>query len=133
MMKIVEVLQKQRNAQQLREIALQNSKRSEENKPQVRDLTNMSPTMKIDIASMRKSVAEKKINNYLSLEVADEEMMSTLTHYSMIRSKERVYEFINKVTQRVPDAFTVRTTAEFLSDFINEYNIAKDIKENNKR
>ena len=123
----------QRNAQQLREIALQNSKRSEENKPQVRDLTNMSPTMKIDIASMRKSVAEKKINNYLSLEVADEEMMSTLTHYSMIRSKERVYEFINKITQRVPDAFTVRTTAEFLSDFINEYNIAKDIKENNKR
>lgn len=123
----------QRNAQQLREIALQNSKRSEENKPQVRDLTNMTPTMKIDIASMRKSVAEKKINNYLSLEVADEEMMSTLTHYSMIRSKERVYEFINKVTQRVPDAFTVRTTAEFLSDFINEYNIAKDIKENNKR
>jgi hypothetical protein len=123
----------QRNAQQLREIALQNSKRSEESKPQVRDLTNMSPTMKIDIASMRKSVAEKKINNYLSLEVADEEMMSTLTHYSMIRSKERVYEFINKVTQRVPDAFTVRTTAEFLSDFINEYNIAKDIKENNKR
>ena len=123
----------QRNAQQLREIALQNSKRSEENKPQVRDLTNMSPTMKIDIASMRKSVAEKKINNYLSLEVADEEMMSTLTHYYMIRSKERVYEFINKVTQRVPDAFTVRTTAEFLSDFINEYNIAKDIKENNKR
>ena len=123
----------QRNAQQLREIALQNSKRSEENKPQVRDLTNMSPTMKIDIASMRKSVAEKKINNYLSLDVADEEMISTLTHYSMIRSKERVYEFINKVTQRVPDAFTVRTTAEFLSDFINEYNIAKDIKENNKR
>ena len=122
-----------RSLEQIREIALQNSKRSEENKPQVRDLTNMSPTMKIDIASMRKSVAEKKINNYLSLEVADEEMMSTLTHYSMIRSKERVYEFINKVTQRVPDAFTVRTTAEFLSDFINEYNIAKDIKENNKR
>ena len=123
----------QRNAQQLREIALQNSKRSEENKPQVRDLTNMSPTMKIDIASMRKSVAEKKINNYLSLEVADEEMMSTLTHYQMIKSRQRVLEFINKVTQKVPDAFTVRTTAEFLSDFINEYNIAKDIKENNKR
>ena len=123
----------QRNAQQLREIALQNSKKSESNKPQVRDLTNVSSTMKIDIASMRKSVAEQKINNYLSLDVAEEEMMSTLTHYSMIRSKERVFEFINKVTQRVPDAFTIRTTAEFLSDFINDYNIAKDIKENNKR
>jgi predicted DNA-binding protein (UPF0278 family) len=123
----------QRNAQQLREIALQNFKKSESNKPQVRDLTNVSSTMKIDIASMRKSVAEQKINNYLSLDVAEEEMMSTLTHYSMIRSKERVFEFINKVTQRVPDAFTVRTTAEFLSDFINDYNIAKDIKENNKR
>ena len=123
----------QRNAQQLREIALQNSKRSEENKPQVRDLTNMSPTMKIDIASMRKSVAEQKINNYLSLDVAQEEMMSTLTHYQMIKSRQRVLEFINKVTQKVPDAFTTRTTAEFLSDIFNDYNIARDIKENNKR
>ena len=123
----------QRNAQQLREIALQNSKKSEENNPQVRDLTNVSHTMKIDIASMRKSVAEQKINNYLSLDVAQEEMMSTLTHYQMIKSKQRVLEFINKVTQKVPDAFTVRTTAEFLSDIFNDYNIARDIKENNKR
>ena len=123
----------QRNAQQLREIALQNSQKSEENNPQVRDLTNVSHTMKIDIASMRKSVAEQKINNYLSLDVAQEEMMSTLTHYQMIKSRQRVLEFINKVTQKVPDAFTVRTTVEFLSDFINDYNIAKDIKENNKR
>ena len=123
----------QRNAQQLREIALQNSKKSEENNPQVRDLTNVSHTMKIDIASMRKSVAEQKINNYLSLDVAQEEMMSTLTHYQMIKSRQRVLEFINKVTQKVPDAFTVRTTAEFLSDIFNDYNIARDIKENNKR
>ena len=123
----------QRNAQQLREIALQNSKKSEENNPQVRDLTNVSHTMKIDIASMRKSVAEQKINNYLSLDVAQEEMMSTLTHYQMIKSKQRVLEFISKVTQKVPDAFTVRTTAEFLSDIFNDYNIARDIKENNKR
>ena len=122
----------QRNAQQLREIALQNSKKRESNKPQVRDLTNVSPTMKIDIASMRKSVAEQKINNYLSLDVAQEEMMSTLTHYQMIKSKERVLEFIHKVTQRVPDAFTVRTTAEFISDFVNEYNIEKGIKENKR-
>jgi len=123
----------QRNAQQLREIALQNSKRSESNKQQVRNLTNISPTMKIDIASMRKSVAEQKINNYLSLDVAQEEMMSTLTHYQMIKSKQRVLEFISKVTQKVPDAFTTRTTAEFLSDIFNDYNIARDIKENNKR
>ena len=123
----------QRNAQQLREIALQNSKKSEENNPQVRDLTNVSHTMKIDIASMRKSVAEQKINNYLSLDVAQEEMMSTLTHYQMIKSRQRVLEFINKVTQKVQDAFTVRTTAEFLSDIFNDYNIARDIKENNKR
>ena len=122
----------QRNAQQLREIALQNFKKSESNKPQVRDLTNVSSTMKIDIASMRKSVAEQKINNFLSLDVAEEEMMSTLTHYQMIKSKERVLEFIHKVTQRVPDAFTVRTTAEFISDYTNEYNVVKDIKENKR-
>ena len=61
----------QRNAQQLREIALQNSKRSESNKQQVRNLTNISPTMKIDIASMRKSVAEKKINKEVLLSVLE--------------------------------------------------------------
>jgi hypothetical protein len=121
----------QRNAQQLREIALQNSKKNEV-PSQVIDLTNISSTMKIDIASMRKSVAEQKINNYLSLDVAQEEMMSTLTHYQMIKSKERVLEFIHKVTQRVPDAFTVRTTAEFISDYTNEYNVVKDIKENKR-
>ena len=82
---------------------------------------------------MRKSVAEQKINNYLSLDVAQEEMMSTLTHYQMIKSRQRVLEFISKVTQKVPDAFTTRTTAEFLSDIFNDYNIARDIKENNKR
>jgi hypothetical protein len=121
----------QRNAQQLREIALQNSNKNEV-PAQVIDLTNISSTMKIDIASMRKSVAEQKINNYLSLDVAEEEMMSTLTHYQMIKSKERVLEFIHKVTQRVPDAFTVRTTAEFISDYTNEYNVVKDIKENKR-
>ena len=123
----------QRNAEQLRKIAQQNTKELQDRHSSATNFTNITDTMKIDIASMRKSVAEQKINNYLSLDVAEEEMMSTLTHYSMIRSKERVFEFINKVTQRVPDAFTVRTTAEFLSDFINDYNIAKDIKENNKR
>ena len=50
----------------------------------------------------------------------------------MIKMKERVKDFISKVTQRTPDAFTVRTTAEFLSDFINNYNIEKDIKENKR-
>ena len=123
----------QRNAEQLRKIAQQNTKELQNRHSSATNFTNITDTISIDIASMRKSVAEQKINNYLSLDVAEEEMMSTLTHYSMIRSKERVFEFINKVTQRVPDAFTVRTTAEFLSDFINDYNIAKDIKENNKR
>ena len=122
----------QRNAQQLREIALQNSKKSESNKPQVRDLTNVSSTMKIDIASMRNSVAEQKINNYLSIDVAEEELTSTLTHYQMIKMKERVKDFISKVTQKTPDSFTLRMTAEFISDFINQYNIEKDIKENKR-
>ena len=84
--------------------------------------------MKIDIASMRKSVAEQKINNYLSVDVAEEEMTSTLTHYSMIKMKERVKDFISKMTQKTPDSFTLRTCAEFLSDWTNEYNIEKDIK-----
>ena len=84
--------------------------------------------MKIDIASMRNSVAEQKINNYLSIDVAEEELTSTLTHYQMIKMKERVKDFIRNVTQKTPDSFTLRKTAEFISDFINQYNIEKDIK-----
>ena len=122
----------QRNAEQLRKIAQQNTKDLQDRHSSATNFTNITDTMKIDIASMRKSVAEQKINNYLSLDVAEEEMMSTLTHYQMIKSKERVLEFIHKVTQRVPDAFTVRTTAEFISDYTNEYNVVKDIKENKR-
>ena len=57
----------------------------------------MSP-MKIDITSRRNSITEQKINNYLSIDVAEEELTSTLTHYQMIKMKERVKDFIRNVT-----------------------------------
>ena len=122
-----------RSLEQMRRLAVEEHKKKHDPKFINRtQYTNHSSPMKIDIASMRKSVAEQKINNYLSVDVAEEELTSTLTHYQMIKMKERVKDFISKVTQRTPDAFTMRTTAEFLSDFINNYNIEKDIKENKR-
>jgi len=122
-----------RNLEQMRRLAVEEHKKKHEPRfiNRTQQSNYMSP-MKIDIASMRNSVAEQKINNYLSIDVAEEELTSTLTHYQMIKMKERVKDFISKVTQRTPDAFTIRTTAEFLSDFINNYNIEKDIKENKR-
>ena len=122
-----------RNLEQMRRLAVEEHKKKHEPKyfNRTQQSNFMSP-MKIDIASMRNSVAEQKINNYLSIDVAEEELTSTLTHYQSIKMKERVKDFISKVTQRTPDAFTMRTTAEFLSDFINNYNIEKDIKENKR-
>ena len=122
-----------RNIEQMRRLAVEEHKKKHEPKyfNRTQQSNFMSP-MKIDIASMRNSVAEQKINNYLSIDVAEEELTSTLTHYQSIKMKERVKDFISKVTQRTPDAFTIRTTAEFLSDFINNYNIEKDIKENKR-
>ena len=122
-----------RNIEQMRRLAVEEHKKKHEPRfiNRTQQSNYMSP-MKIDIASMRNSVAEQKINNYLSIDVAEEELTSTLTHYQMIKMKERVKDFISKVTQRTPDAFTMRTTAEFLSDFINNYNIEKDIKENKR-
>ena len=122
-----------RNLEQMRRLAVEEHKKKHEPRfiNRTQQSNYMSP-MKIDIASMRNSVAEQKINNYLSVDVAEEELTSTLTHYQMIKMKERVKDFISKVTQRTPDAFTMRTTAEFLSDFINNYNIEKDIKENKR-
>ena len=122
-----------RNIEQMRRLAVEEHKKKHEPKyfNRTQQSNFMSP-MKIDIASMRNSVAEQKINNYLSIDVAEEELTSTLTHYQMIKIKERVKDFISKVTQRTPNAFTLRTTAEFISDFINEYNIEKNIKENKR-
>ena len=122
-----------RNLEQMRRLAVEEHKKKHEPKYINRtQQSNLMSPMKIDIASMRKSVAEQKINNYLSVDVAEEELTTTHTHYQMIKMKERVKDFISKVTQRTPDAFTMRTTAEFLSDFINNYNIEKDIKENKR-
>ena len=122
-----------RNLEQMRRLAVEEHKKKHEPKyiNRTQQSNFMSP-MKIDIASMRNSVAEQKINNYLSIDVAEEELTSTLTHYQMIKMKEQVKDFISKLTQRTPDAFTMRTTAKFLSDFINNYNIEKDIKENKR-
>jgi len=122
-----------RSLEQMRRHAVEEHKKKHEPRfiNRTQQSNYMSP-MKIDIASMRKSVAEQKINNYLSVDVAEEELTSTLTHYQMIKMKERVKDFIRNVTQKTPDSFTLRKTAEFISDFINEYNIEKDIKENKR-
>lgn len=118
-----------RNLEQMRRLAVEEHKKKHEPRfiNRTQQSNYMSP-MKIDIASMRNSVAEQKINNYLSIDVAEEELTSTLIHYKMIKMKERVKDFISNVTQKTPDSFTLRVTAEFISDFINQYNIEKDIK-----
>ena len=89
----------------------------------------LNDTMRIDIAKMRNSKNEKKISNYLSDDVALEELESTLTHYAMIRLKERVLDFVKKVTREDPNAYTIRTPAEFVSDYTNELYITNDIKQ----
>ena len=107
-----------RNLQQIRRVAFEKYKNE----------NNIVVSKKKDITVMKKYVNEKNINNYLSDEVAEEELTSTLTHYQSIKMKERVKDFIRNVTQKTPDSFTLRKTAEFISDFINQYNIEKDIK-----
>ena len=119
----------QRNAEQLRKIAQQNTKDLQDRHSNPTNFTNITDTMKIDIASMRNSVAEQKINNYLSVDVAEEELLQTLTHYQMIKMKETVLTFIAHITQQSPSAFTLRTTAEFISDFANEFKIKYNIKD----
>ena len=100
-----------RSLEQMRRLAVEEHKKKHDPKFINRtQYTNHSSPMKIDIASMRKSVAEQKINNYLSVDVAEEELTSTLTHYQMIKMKERVKDFISKVTQKTPDSFTLRVT-----------------------
>jgi len=119
----------QRNAEQLRKIAQQNTKELQDRHSSATNFTNITDTMKIDIASMKKSKLYKETANYLSTEVAEEELLQTLTHYQMIKMKETVLTFIAHITQQSPSAFTLRTTAEFISDFANEFKIKHNIKD----
>ena len=118
------------SAEQMRRNAEQRYKEKDikEQKNRVFEKT-LNDTMRIDIAKMRNSKNEKKISNYLSDDVALEELESTLTHYAMIRLKERVLDFVKKVTREEPNAYTIRTTAEFVSDYTNELYITNDIKQ----
>ena len=116
-----------RNAEQLRRVASSHTKNLKKQNTQP-DYTNISDTMKIDIASMKKSKLYKETKNYLSQEVAEEELMMTLNHYSLHSYRDRVMSFIAKITQQQPSAFTMRVCAEFLSDILNEYKIKKNIK-----
>ncbi|MDC3233817.1 hypothetical protein OA976_01685 [Candidatus Pelagibacter sp.] len=118
------------SAEQMRRNAEQRYKEKDikEQKNRVFERT-LNDTMRIDIAKMRNSKNEKKISNYLSDDVALEELESTLTHYAMIRMKERVLDFVKKITREDPNAYTIRTAAEFVSDYTNEYNVSNDIKQ----
>ena len=64
----------------------------------------------------------------IETDVAEEELMMTLNHYSLHSYRDRVMSFITKITQQQPSAFTMRVCAEFLSDILNEYKIKKNIK-----
>ena len=44
-------------------------------------------------------------------------------------AKERVLDFVKKITREDPNAYTIRTAAEFVSDYTNEYNVSNDIKQ----
>jgi len=116
-----------RNLEQIRRVASQHTKDLKKQNTQP-DYSNITDTMKIDIASMRKSKFHKETKNYLSQEVAEEELMMTLNHYSLHNYRDRVMSFIAKITQQQPSAFTMRVCAEFLSDILNEYKIKKNIK-----
>ncbi len=116
-----------RNLEQIRRVASQNSKNLKEQNSKT-DFTNITDTMKIDIASMKKSKLYKETKNFLNPEVAEDELDMTLTHYQMFRMKERTLRFIAKITQETPTAFTLRTTAEYISDFANEFKIVHNIK-----
>ena len=116
-----------RNLEQIRRVASQHTKDLKKQNTQP-DYSNITDTMKIDIASMRKSKFHKETKNYLSTDVAEEELMMTLNHYSLHSYRDRVMSFITKITQQQPSAFTMRVCAEFLSDILNEYNIKKNIK-----
>ena len=43
--------------------------------------------------------------------------------------EKEVLDFVKKVTREEPNAYTIRTTAEFVSDYTNELYITNDIKQ----
>lgn len=120
------------NAEQLRRVALENSKQKQNrnvksvqskiysNNPFSNDYYNLS--------NIKKSNAHKVAEQYLDADVALKEFEDMLENYRLYRIKDPILEKQKLTLSRDHDAFTIRSTAQLVDMIAEEILTRYDIK-----
>ena len=122
----------QRNAEQLRRVALENSKNKQnKNVKSVQSkIYNSNPFTSdfYNIRNIKNSNAHKVSEQYLDQDVALKEFEDMLENYRLYRLKDPILEKQKLTLSRDHDAFTIRNTAQLVDMIAEEILTRYDIK-----
>ena len=126
----------QRNAEQLRRVALENSKNKQnKNVKSVQSkIYNSNPFTSdfYNIRNIKNSNAHKVSEQYLDQDVALKEFEDMLENYRLYRLKDSILEKQKLTLSRDHDAFTIRSTAQLVDMIDDEIFTKHNIRENYK-
>ena len=125
----------QRNTQQLRKLAEENTKSKQNNIKSVQSKIHSSNPFQdeyYNIRNIKKSNAHKFNEQYLDADVALKEFESVCENYTLYRIKEQILEKVKETLSRDHDAFTIRSTAQLVDMIAEEIFTKHNIRENYK-
>jgi hypothetical protein len=74
-------------------------------------------------------ISKENLKNYYDTEQAENELFDMLQSNRLYQMKDTTLEFINQMTGKFGDSFTIRETGKFLSNIINELKLKYEIKD----
>ena len=74
-------------------------------------------------------ITRENLKNYYDSEQAEDEIFNMLQSNRLYMMKDRTLDFIKKISGKSGDSYNIRETGKFLSNFINEFKIQYEIKE----
>ena len=121
----------QRNTQQLRKLAEENTKSKQNNIKSVQSKIHSSNPFQdeyYNIRNIKKSNAHKFNEQYLDADVALKEFESVCENYTLYRIKDQILDLQKTTISRDHDAFTIRSTAKLVDMIAEEIFTKHDIK-----
>ena len=121
----------QRNTQQLRKLAEENTKSKQNNIKSVQSKIHSSNPFTSDFYNIRninKSNSHKFNEQYLDQDTALKEFEDLCENYQLYRIKDQILDLQKTTISRDHDAFTIRSTAKLVDMIAEEIFTKHDIK-----
>ena len=125
----------QRNTQQLRKLAEENTKSKQNNIKSVQSKIHSSNPFQdeyYNIRNIKKSNAHKFNEQYLDQDTALKEFEDLCQNYQLYRIKDQILDLQKTTISRDHDAFTIRSTAQLVDMIADEIFTKHNIRENYK-